>query len=550
MNKRKNTQAGMRVKPYWISGSCKLLVGLVFVVLVILPLIRMFFYIDGKSLQKVLTNGMFFQAAKNSLVSGVIATMITLVIAYLLAMCVERSGIRRKGVWNTLLVLPMLIPSISHGMGLIVLLGNNGLVTRFFKLDGNIYGMWGIVTGSVMYAFPVAFLMIKDILKYENQAPYKAADVLGIPRWRRFTGITFPYLRKPLISVIFAVFTMVVTDYGVPLMVGGKFITIPVLMYQEVIGQLDFGRGAVYGVVLLIPAVIAFLFDLFNKDKGNTAYVTQKFTDKKNKAFQVAACFFCGLVSLCVLFPIVSFILLGFAKNYPIDLAFTMKNAIKALNMNAGRYLMNSIVIAALVSVLGVVISFVTAYFTARMKSMSSKLLHLIAITSAAIPGVVLGLSYVITFKGSFVYGTIMILVMVNMIHFISSPYLMMYNSLSKINGNLEAVGKTLGIGRLRMIKDVFIPQSAATICEMAAYFFVNCMMTISAVSFLATTVNKPVALMINQFEAQTQLECAAVVSLAILLVNLIFKLMVYWFKKLLSGKIMKHSTVMKEGAV
>lgn len=548
MNKQKNTRTVKNVKMHWLSGSSKLLVGVVFAVLVIFPLLRMFFYIDGESLHKILTNDIFFQAAKNSLVSGLIATMITLVIAYMLAMCVERSGIRLQGVWNTLLILPMLIPSISHGMGLIVLFGNNGLLTRFFKLDGNIYGMWGIVTGSVMYAFPVAFLMIKDILKYENQAPYKAADVLGIPRWRQFTGITFPYLRKPLISVIFAVFTMVVTDYGVPLMVGGKFTTIPVLMYQEVIGQLDFGRGAVYGVVLLIPAVIAFLFDLFNKDKGNTAFVIQKFTDKKNKIFRVAAYIFCGLVSLCVLFPIVSFVLLGFANNYPIDLSFTVKNVLKALNMDAGSYLINSIVIAALVSMLGVVISFVTAYFTARMKSMSSKLLHLIAITSAAIPGIVLGLSYVITFKGSFVYGTIMILVMVNMMHFISSPYLMMYNSLSKINGNLEAVGKTLGIGRLRMIKDVFIPQSAATICEMAGYFFVNCMMTISAVSFLATTDNKPVALMINQFEAQTQLECAAVVSLAILLVNLIFKLIIYWFKKSLSGKRMKRSIVMKEG--
>ena len=548
MNKQKNTRTVKNVKMHWLSGSSKLLVGVVFAVLVIFPLLRMFFYIDGESLHKILTNDISFQAAKNSLVSGLIATMITLVIAYMLAMCVERSGIRLQGVWNTLLILPMLIPSISHGMGLIVLFGNNGLLTRFFKLDGNIYGMWGIVTGSVMYAFPVAFLMIKDILKYENQAPYKAADVLGIPRWRQFTGITFPYLRKPLISVIFAVFTMVVTDYGVPLMVGGKFTTIPVLMYQEVIGQLDFGRGAVYGVVLLIPAVIAFLFDLFNKDKGNTAFVIQKFTDKKNKIFRVAAYIFCGLVSLCVLFPIVSFVLLGFANNYPIDLSFTVKNVLKALNMDAGSYLINSIVIAALVSMLGVVISFVTAYFTARMKSMSSKLLHLIAITSAAIPGIVLGLSYVITFKGSFVYGTIMILVMVNMMHFISSPYLMMYNSLSKINGNLEAVGKTLGIGRLRMIKDVFIPQSAATICEMAGYFFVNCMMTISAVSFLATTDNKPVALMINQFEAQTQLECAAVVSLAILLVNLIFKLIIYWFKKSLSGKRMKRSIVMKEG--
>ncbi len=533
---------------YRASGGLKLLLGFIFVILVIFPLVRMLAYIDGGSLSKVVASTSFPQAVKNSVLVALTATAITLVIAYALAMCVERSGIRWKNMWNLVLVLPMLIPSISHGMGLIVLLGNNGLLTRLFNLDGNIYGMWGIVTGSVMYAFPVAFLMMKDVLKYEDRSPYEAAAVLGIPRWRQFTAITLPYLRKPLISVVFAVFTLVVTDYGVPLMVGGKFSTIPVLMYQEVIGQLDFGRGAVYGVVLLIPAVVAFVFDLMNKDRGNSTYVTRSFEASTNKVFHLASYLYCGLVSLCVLFPIVSFILLGFARNYPIDLAFTVKNMEQALNMNAGRYLMNSILIAVLVSVLGVVISFITAYFTARMKSKASRLLHLIAITSAAIPGIVLGLSYVIVFKGSFIYGTIAILIMVNMIHFFASPYLMMYNSLNKINGNLEAVGKTLGIGRLRMIKDVFIPQSVATLWEMASYFFVNCMMTISAVSFLATTANKPVALMINQFEAQTQLECAAVVSLAILLVNLLFKLLVYWMKKILTGKKSKNTTVVKEG--
>ena len=542
---------GMKKRqPYRASGGLKLLLGLIFAILVIVPLVRMLVYIDGESLNKVVTSTSFPQAVKNSVLVALTATAVTLVIAYGLAMCVERSGIRWKNMWNLVLVLPMLIPSISHGMGLIVLLGNNGLLTRLLDLDGNIYGMWGIVTGSVMYAFPVAFLMMKDVLKYEDRSPYEAAAVLGIPRWRQFTAITFPYLKKPLISVVFAVFTLVVTDYGVPLMVGGKFTTIPVLMYQEVIGQLDFGRGAVYGVVLLIPAVVAFVFDLMNKDRGNAAYVTRRFEASPNKAFHLASYLYCGLVSLCVLFPIVSFILLGFARNYPMDLAFTVKNMEQALNMNAGRYLMNSILIAALVSALGVVISFITAYFTARMKSKASRLLHLIAITSAAIPGIVLGLSYVIVFKGSFIYGTIAILIMVNMIHFFASPYLMMYNSLNKINGNLEAVGKTLGISTLRMIKDVFIPQSAATLWEMAAYFFVNCMMTISAVSFLATTANKPVALMINQFEAQTQLECAAVVSLAILLVNLLFKLLVYWMKKILTGKKSKGTAAAKGGTV
>jgi iron(III) transport system permease protein len=202
------------------------------------------------------------------------------------------------------------------------------------------------------------------------------------------------------------------------------------------------------------------------------------------------------------------------------------------LDMEADQYLLNSITIALLVSLIGVSLSFFTAYLTARMKSKMSKFLHLIAITSAAVPGIVLGLSYVIVFNQSFIYGTIAILVMVNLIHFFASPYLMMYNSLNKINENLESVGQMLGISRLRMIKDIFIPQSMTTIFEMSSYFFVNCMMTISAVSFLATMSNKPVALMINQFEAQMQLECAAIVSLAILTVNLLIKALVYFAKK------------------
>ena len=153
--------------------------------------------------------------------------------------------------------------------------------------------------------------------------------------------------------------------------------------------------------------------------------------------------------------------------------------------------------------------------------------MHLSAITSAAVPGIVLGLSYVLLFKNSWIYGTIVIMAMVNVVHFISSPYLMMYNTFSKLNENLEAVGHTLGISRAYMIRDVFIPTCKGTIIEMFSYFFVNCMMTISAVSFLATTANKPISLMINQFEAQMQLECAAIVSILILLVNLSIKLIV-----------------------
>ena len=107
----------------------------------------------------------------------------------------------------------------------------------------------------------------------------------------------------------------------------------------------------------------------------------------------------------------------------------------------------------------------------------------------------------------------------------------MIYNSLSKINENLEGVAHTMGIKRAYLIRDVLIPQCKYTLFEMFSYFFVNCMMTISAVSFLATTRNKPISLMINQFEAQMQLECAAVVSLMILATNLLVKGVVHIIK-------------------
>lgn len=506
------------------ADTTKILLAVIFISLVFIPLFRMFTNMDADSIKNVVTSPNFGVSIKNSLVSTMIATVITIVLAYAMAMSVERTNIKCKGLFAIIFVLPMLVPSISNGMGLTILFGNNGIFTKLFDLQGNIYGMWGVVLGSVLYAFPVAYLMLSDVIKYEDGSPYEAARVLGLSKFRQFTAITFPYLRKPLITVVFSTFTLIVTDYGVPLMVGGKYTTIPVVMYQEVIGQLNFGKGTVYGSLLLIPAVIAFVIDLLNQDKGNSTYVVKKYMPSDSKIKKTLAYVMCVICSIYTLLPILSFILLSASADYPNDMTFTLRNIEKTFNLKAGDYLWNSIMIALLVAIVGVVIAFMTAYLSARMKSKVSKFLHLSAMTSAAIPGVVLGLAYVLAFKSTPMYGTVIILVMVNLVHFIASPYLMIYNSLSKINENLEAVAQTLAINRAHMLKDVFVPICKNTIFEMLAYFFVNCMITISAVSFLANTSNKPVALMINQFEAQMQLESAAVVSLMILIVNLMIK--------------------------
>ena len=114
-------------------------------------------------------------------------------------------------------------------MGLVILLGSNGILTNLLHLPFDIYGFWGIVIGSILYSFPVAFLMLLDIFQYEDYAPYESAQVLGIPKWNQFVSITLPYLRKPMISIFFATFTLIFTDYGVPLMVGGKYQTLSLI---------------------------------------------------------------------------------------------------------------------------------------------------------------------------------------------------------------------------------------------------------------------------------------------------------------------------------
>ena len=150
----------------------KMLLSAIFIVLVLVPLIIMFSYMDGKSFQKVITSSGFMNALKNSIISTTVSTVITISLAMMAAFSIERIKISYKSIFKVLLTLPMLVPSISLGMGLIILFGNNGILTRIFRMDSGIYGFTGIIMGSVLYAFPVAFIMLSEIMKYEDGTSY------------------------------------------------------------------------------------------------------------------------------------------------------------------------------------------------------------------------------------------------------------------------------------------------------------------------------------------------------------------------------------------
>ena len=211
------------------SIPVKIAVALILFLLVILPIIRMFSGMRASDFQTVFASPLFPDALKNSVVLSLIATLISVIVAYILAICTVRVNIPGKRIFNLLLTLPMLIPSISHGIGLTTLFGNSGFFTQLFGTP-SIYGPVGIVAGSVMYSFPVAYVMLSDVLKYEDTSVYDAADILGIGRVHQFFSISLPYMKKALIATAFSTFSLIVTDYGVPVLIGGQTYTLSSLM--------------------------------------------------------------------------------------------------------------------------------------------------------------------------------------------------------------------------------------------------------------------------------------------------------------------------------
>ena len=520
-----------------LSGmsAARILLVVFFAVAVIVPVVALLLHLASPGALGVFSTPALGTALGNSVVSALLGTALSVALALAAALTLTRTNVPFRNVWAIVLTLPMLTLSIAHGMGLVYLFGSDGIVTNFLGTSWNIYGLQGIVMGALLYSFPPAFLMPYDALRYENCQVYDAADIMGIPKASQFARITLSYLARPLVSTVFATFTLIITDYGLPIMVGGKYSTLSVLMYQEVIGRLNFDSGVAIGVALILPAILAFVVDLLTNVQGNLAFSVRSKRVGKNPGRDLVGWVLLIALALFLVSPLVAFSVVAFVVKYPITMTPTLANIDRAMVFGMDEYWINSLLIAIAVSVLGAAVSWLAAYVSARTHDKFGRALHLVCITTMAILGIVLGLAYMMFFKGSIIYGTIGILIMVNLVHFFASPYLMAYNALNKLNASLEAVGQTLGIPHRRMILDVFIPQTSGTIVEMASYFFANRTVTLSAVAFLANVSHMPLALLISDFDTQMLVECAALVPIVIFVVNVIGKVVTALVKRVIA---------------
>ncbi|MBQ0036970.1 MAG: ABC transporter permease subunit [Firmicutes bacterium] len=508
---------------YKKNNSLVIFLLLFYSVSIVIPFLSLCTNIEAGTLTELLASEQFKSALANSLVVTSISTVISLIVAYVLAFTLNRTNIKYKNLLQILFTLPMLIPSISHGIGFINLFGTNGLIC-----DLNIFGIKGIVMGSVMYSFSTAFLMFNDAYKYIDYGLYENAKVLGMNKWETFKKITLPAMSKSFLPALFAVFTLVFTDYGVPLTIGGNYVTLPVYLYKQVIGLLDFSKGTVIGVFLLIPAFISFVLDLIKKDHEMNDSVVKSYSIEQNKPRDLIFGILSYLVIILMCLILGSFIYISFMNKYPSDTSLSLAHFKYLLDNDILKYLTNSLIIAIFTSIFGVIIAYLAAFVSSRSENRLKKIVHILAIVSMSIPGIVLGLSYVLAFKKTFIYNTFIIIVLCNMVHFSSSPYMMAYNALNKVNKTYEDLGITYSITSIKILFKVLIPITKNTILEMFSYMFVNSMMTISAVAFLYTSSTMPIQLLINRYENSLMMEETAIISLVILVVNLLVKFIVY----------------------
>lgn len=493
------------------------------VLFAILPLLTLAFNVTGKDWEQVLKNKGFWQAVGNSLIYTGVSAVITTALALAAAYFLNASNLRRKNLFVILLTLGMLVPTISVGLGLRILFGKNGFLDLLFGAEIEIRGFPGLIMGSVMTSFPATFLILYDALRYEDKGPYDAASIMGISRGSTFFRLTVPYLRIALISAFFACFTLIFSDYGMPMEVAGKVKTLPMYLYDQFMSSFQYGRGSIAGFVLLIPSVISFVFDLIFKDSSSEK---QERLIKAGKGFNRGTAVLIVAICMMLFLPQIAFISLSFTKAFPNDLSFTFEHIAGIFGNTHGvgltAYILNSLELAALTALAGTAFAYMLGYLSVRKSGRAGKVIDLLALSTIAIPGLVLGIGYIFLFKGTngTFYGTILILIVVNIFHFLGSPYLLAKNCLNKINSEYEVIGETLGISKGRIIRKVLIPSSASTLIEMFSYFFLNSMITISAVAFLCTYDNQPLSILITTYEKNSNYEMQSVISLIILVLN------------------------------
>lgn len=500
--------AAPRVRPRlgrddWLMGGGLVALALYLAVTLLVPLALMLaksaqdqhgVFIGLANFEAYFSNPALSGAIGNSIGVAALSTLIVIGLAFGYAYALHRSCIPFKGLFRLVAMLPLLAPSLLPAIALVYLFGNQGAL-KGWLFGASIYGPIGIIIGSVFWTFPHALIIISTALATADARLYEASESLGASRWRTFTVITLSGARYGLISAIFVVFTLIITDFGVPKVIGGQFNMLATDIYKQVVGQQNFQMGAVVSLLLLLPALVAFFVERWAQRRQISALSSRAvpYQPKPRRARDGILLALVCLVAAMILGILGMAAFASLAKLWPYDLTLSLRHYdFSSTDGGSWASYGNSIRLALYTAVFGSLLVFIGAYLVekSRIAQPLRTATHLLALIPMAVPGMVLGLAYIFFFNApgnplNFLYGSMALLVMATIAHFYTVSHLTALTALKQLDPEVESVSAALKTPFYRTFWRVTTPLCLPAILDIAIYFFINAMTTVSAVVFL-----------------------------------------------------------------
>ncbi len=483
---------------------------------------------------RYVTTPALFGSVGNSLYVAIITTIITVTLAFGFAYALTRTRMPFKGAFKTIGLVPILVPSLLPGIGLIYLFGNQGFL-RDMLMGQSIYGPIGIVVASVIFTFPHALIIITIALSISDSRLYEAATVLRAPPRKVFWTVTLPGARYGLISAAFVVFTLTITDFGVPKVIGGQYNVLAVDIYKQVVGQQNFEMGAVVSIVLLIPAVLAFVVDRF-ATRRQVALLSSRavpYTPKPNARLDRTMFVYCAAVSAMILGILAMCQYAALVTFWPYNLDFTLRHY--DFNHRRWRRLeeLRQLDPAGLwTAFAGTGVIFLGAYVVEKVRAFETGRagVQFLAMMPMAVPGMVLGLSYIFFFNDpanplNVIYGTMAILVLSTITHFYTVAHLSAVTALKQMDPEFESVSASLKQPVTKVFARVTVPVCTPAILDIWIYLFVNAMTTVSAVVFLYSPQTTLASVAVLNMDDAGQLPAAAAMGMMIFYTNVVIRI-------------------------
>ncbi len=447
----------------------------------------------------IVDDSAFLGLVWRSLAVGAATVALVVPCAYAYAYCLTRTRAPGKGALRLVALLPLLAPSLLPGIALIYLLGNQGLL-KALAGGATIYGFWGIVIGEAFYTFPHALMILLTGLALADGRLYDAALAMGAGPWRTFATVTLPGTRYAVFSACCLVFTLTVTDFGVPKVVGGDYNVLAMEAYKAVVGQQNFSKGAAIGLLLLlVPAMLTFLLDRHLRARHGAGLSGRALVYAPGTHRLRDACFLAiaALIGLALLTIVGVAVWASFVKMWPYNLSLSLRSY-DFDNMDGGGWLAwrNSIQLAAWTALAGTALVYGGAWMMEKLPTRGVPAAALrgtarmLALTPMAVPGLVLGLGYIFFFNSpgnplGALYGTMTLLVVCTVVHFYTSAHLTAVTALGALDTEFEAASASLKVPAALTFLRVTLPMCLPAVLDTARYLFVSAMTTVSAVVFL-----------------------------------------------------------------